>query len=87
MFCIEIMAKIYPKSPRPKIPPVAISLIRDFCLNSSLLYIFEIWSSMIGFLKISKASLIATGGIFGLGAEGYILAIISIQKILQNENR
>ena len=30
---------------------------------------------------------IATGGIFGLGAEGYILAIISIQKILQNENR
>ena len=28
-----------------------------------------------------------TGGIFGLGSEGYILAIISIQKILQNENR
>ena len=30
---------------------------------------------------------IATGGIFGLGTEGYILAIISIQKIIENENR
>ena len=30
---------------------------------------------------------IATGGIFGLGVEGYILAIISIEKILKNENR
>ena len=29
----------------------------------------------------------ATGGIFGLGVEGYILAIISIEKILKNENR
>ena len=35
----------------------------------------------------SLISDIATGGIFGLGVEGYILAIISIQKILQNENR
>jgi 3-dehydroquinate dehydratase II len=35
----------------------------------------------------SLISDIATGGIFGLGAEGYILAIISLQKILQNENR
>ena len=35
----------------------------------------------------SLISDIATGGIFGLGAEGYILAIISIQNILQNENR
>ena len=34
----------------------------------------------------SLISDIATGGIFGLGAEGYILAIISIQKILNNEN-
>jgi 3-dehydroquinate dehydratase-2 len=34
----------------------------------------------------SLISDIATGGIFGLGVEGYILAIISIQKILQNEN-
>jgi 3-dehydroquinate dehydratase-2 len=35
----------------------------------------------------SLISDIATGGIFGLGVEGYILAIISIQKILKNENR
>ena len=35
----------------------------------------------------SLISDLATGGIFGLGTEGYILAIISIQKILQNENR
>ena len=35
----------------------------------------------------SLISDIATGGIFGLGSEGYILAIISIQKILENENR
>ena len=35
----------------------------------------------------SLISDIVTGGIFGLGVEGYILAIISIQKILQNENR
>ena len=35
----------------------------------------------------SLISDIATGGIFGLGTEGYILAIISIQKILLNENR
>ena len=35
----------------------------------------------------SLISDIATGGIFGLGANGYILAIISIQKMLQNENR
>jgi 3-dehydroquinate dehydratase-2 len=34
----------------------------------------------------SLISDIATGGIFGLGTEGYILAIISIQKVLQNEN-
>ena len=34
----------------------------------------------------SLISDIATGGIFGLGSEGYILAIISIQKIIENEN-
>ena len=34
----------------------------------------------------SLISDIATGGIFGLGTEGYILAIISIEKILKNEN-
>ena len=35
----------------------------------------------------SLISGVATGGIFGLGSEGYILAIISLQKTLQNENR
>ncbi len=35
----------------------------------------------------SLISDIATGGIFGLGVEGYILAIISIEKLLKNENR
>ena len=35
----------------------------------------------------SLISDIATGGIFGLGVDGYILARISLQKILQNENR
>ena len=35
----------------------------------------------------SLISDVATGGIFGLGTEGYILAIISIQNILENENR
>ncbi len=35
----------------------------------------------------SLISGVVTGGIFGLGAEGYILAIISIQKTLENENR
>ena len=34
----------------------------------------------------SLISDIVTGGIFGLGAEGYILAIISLQKIINNEN-
>jgi len=35
----------------------------------------------------SLISDIATGGIFGLGSNGYILAIISIQKILHNEDK
>ena len=34
----------------------------------------------------SLISDIVTGGVFGLGVEGYILAIISIEKILKNEN-
>ena len=34
----------------------------------------------------SLISDIVTGGIFGLGTEGYILAIISMQKLLKNEN-
>ena len=39
------------------------------------------------FRQKSLISDIATGGIFGLGTEGYILAKISIQKIIENENR
>ena len=35
----------------------------------------------------SLISSVVSGGIFGLGAEGYILAIISLQKTLKNENR
>ena len=35
----------------------------------------------------SLISNVVTGGIYGLGSEGYILAIISIEKILKNENR
>ena len=34
----------------------------------------------------SLISDIATGGIFGLGVDGYILAINSMQKLLQNGN-
>ena len=34
----------------------------------------------------SLISNVVSGGIFGLGVEGYILAIISLQKTLQNEN-
>ena len=34
----------------------------------------------------SLISDIVTGGIFGLGDNGYILAIISMQKLLNNEN-
>ena len=39
------------------------------------------------FRQKSLISDIATGGIFGLGDFGYILAIISMQNILKNENR
>ena len=38
------------------------------------------------FRQKSLISDIVTGGIFGLGSDGYILAIISIEKILRNEN-
>ena len=34
----------------------------------------------------SLISDVVTGGIFGLGDDGYILAIISMQKLLNNEN-
>ena len=34
----------------------------------------------------SLLSDVVSGGIFGLGDEGYILAIIAIQKMIENEN-
>ena len=39
------------------------------------------------FRQKSLISDIVSGGIFGLGTDGYILAIIAMQKILKNENR
>ena len=38
------------------------------------------------FRQKSLISDIVTGGIFGLGSEGYILAIISMEKMIKNEN-
>jgi len=38
------------------------------------------------FRQKSLISDISTGGIFGLGTNGYILAIISMQKLINNEN-
>ena len=34
----------------------------------------------------SLISDVVNGGIFGLGSEGYILAIIAMHKLLKNEN-
>ena len=34
----------------------------------------------------SLISSVVTGGIFGLGSDGYILAIIALEKMLKNEN-
>ena len=39
------------------------------------------------FRKKSLISDVVTGGIFGLGTEGYILAIIRLHKMLQDENK
>ena len=38
------------------------------------------------FRQKSLISDIVTGGVFGLGIDGYILAIISMHKLLKNEN-
>ena len=38
------------------------------------------------FRQKSLISDVVTGGIFGLGSEGYILAIISMQKLIKNGN-
>ena len=39
------------------------------------------------FRQKSLISDVVTGGIFGLGTEGYILAIIRLHKMLKNENK
>ena len=39
------------------------------------------------FRKKSLISDVVTGGIFGLGVDGYILAIIRLHKMLQNEDK
>ena len=39
------------------------------------------------FRKKSLISDVVTGGIFGLGSNGYILAIMAVHKILTNENK
>ena len=39
------------------------------------------------FRKKSLISDVVTGGIFGLGTEGYILAIIRLHKMLKDENK
>ena len=39
------------------------------------------------FRKKSLISDVVNGGIFGIGSDGYILAIIAMQKMIKNENR
>ena len=39
------------------------------------------------FRQKSLISDVVSGGIFGLGSNGYILAIISMQNLIKNENR
>ena len=39
------------------------------------------------FRKKSLISDVVTGGIFGLGGDGYILAIMALHKMLNNENK
>ncbi len=39
------------------------------------------------FRQKSLISDVVTGGLFGLGSEGYILAIISLEKMIKDENR
>ena len=46
----------------------------------------ELTDCLEEFRHKSLISDVVTGGIFGLGSEGYILAIISLQKSLRNEN-
>ena len=60
----------------------ALSLFKKPCIE---LHISNIYKRE-EFRHKSLISSVVTGGIFGLGVDGYILAIISLQKSLQNEN-
>ena len=46
----------------------------------------ELTDCLEEFRQKSLISDVVTGGIFGLGSEGYILAIISLEKMIKNEN-
>ena len=63
--------------------------LRDALLGVNIPF-FEVHISNIfsreEFRKKSLISDVVSGGIFGLGANGYILAIISMHKLLKNEN-
>ena len=60
----------------------ALSLFKKPCIE---LHISNIHTRE-EFRHKSLISDIVTGGIFGLGSNGYILAIISMQKLLKNED-
>ena len=60
----------------------ALSLYKKPCIEIHISNIYK----REEFRHKSLISDIVSGGIFGLGANGYILAIIAMQKILKNEN-
>ena len=60
----------------------ALSLFKKPCIE---LHISNIYKRE-KFRHKSLISDIVTGGVFGLGVDGYILAIIAMQKLLRNEN-
>ena len=66
---------------------VAIRDALDILKSQLLNYIFLTYIKEREFRKKSLISDVVTGGIFGLGTEGYILAIIRLQKMLQDENK
>ena len=60
----------------------ALSLFKKPCIE---LHISNIYKRE-EFRHKSLISDVVTGGIFGMGSDGYILAIISLEKMLKNEN-
>ena len=57
-----------------------------FLKNQLLNYIYQIYIKERNLDINHLISNVVTGGIFGLGSDGYILAIISLEKMLKNEN-